>query len=58
MQGVDLTDSLQCYSVEEGHMMAESNFVAAMTFLLQMKRVKQSRLVELCVSTIMLRCLK
>lgn len=58
MGGVDLTNSYGVSSGEKGYVMAESNAVATMTFLLQMKRVKQSRLVGLCVSTIILPCLK
>lgn len=41
-----------------GHAVTEDKFVAAITFLLQMKRVKQSRAAEPGVSTIILHCLK
>lgn len=59
MRGGDLTHSLRfIFRGEKGHAVAEDKFVAAITFLLQMKRVKQSRAAGPGVSPIILHCPK
>lgn len=61
MRGGDLTHSLRFIfggGGGKGHAVPEDKFVAAITFLLQMKRVKQSRAAEPGVSPIILHCPK